>query len=80
MSTETTTALIMIIPPTIMAIIAVWTAFSTHNKVQALTVHINSRMDQLLELSKQVAEAKGLAAGRLENANANANAENQEVQ
>lgn len=68
MTDAVTIALIVAIPPTLAGLAAVIVAVRTRHKIADLTVHINSRMDQLLktkgELGEEIGRAKGIAEER----------------
>ncbi len=56
-------AVIVAIPPTIAGVAAVIVALKTRDKIKALTIHINSRMDQLLLTTGQLSHSEGKAEG-----------------
>ena len=63
MTVEIQIALIIAIPPTIAGIAAVIVALRTRQKIADLTIHINSRMDQLLVKSGALERSQGKAEG-----------------
>lgn len=56
-------ALIASIPPTIVAVGGVYAIIRQSRKITDLKVHINSRMEELLTVSKDKARLEGKAAG-----------------
>jgi len=57
-------AMITAIPPTLAGVAALIVAMRGSQKLTALHLQINSRMDQLLAVSKTAAHAEGVASER----------------
>ncbi len=64
-------ALITAGPPTLMAFAALWAAYITGRRNEAmihkLHIEINSRLTELMKAEKATSRAEGVVAGRAEN-------------
>lgn len=63
MSDPVTIALIVAVPPTLMALAAVIVALKNLKKTADLTIHVNSRMDQLIAAKSAQGHSEGKAEG-----------------